>query len=843
MEIFKGIVQRITYHNEENGWTVLKVNPIGRPEDVKTVTVHQANVFAGATMEFKGEWTQHNKFGEQFKALEVMEVKPASASALEKYIGSGLIYGVGPKIARRIVKFFGEETLDVFESHIDRLTEVPGISKTKLEQITASWVEHREIRNVMLFLQDHGISTLFAVKIFKTYENKAIEIVRDNPYQLSKDIYGIGFFSADKVALSIGLSKDSPKRIRAAILHVLAASREQGHCYLELPYIKLEVAKLLKENFDVLVEQEIHGMEADFELKTRIHPQKQEKCYYSKTLYFDETKTAELVDKFTKEWVGFNLPKMKDWLTRFNDQQQFPLSEEQYNAIVGIVQHPISILTGGPGCGKTTTTKALVKLLKSQGKNILLAAPTGRAAQRMAEVIGEEAQTIHRLLVWQPGTGQFKRNEEDPLSTDFLIVDECSMLDISLCASLLRAVPLKAQVLFIGDPDQLPSVGAGNVLRDLIESKKVPLYQLLTVFRQAKESLIIKYAHEINKGYVPSVESPIHAPQVWDEGVDCLFIDAEEATKDQARFVKKIRQTMKYVLDDTGAAFIKEGTPDEVEATYKSIAQEDDIYIKNTSADEIAKIKQSGIKPYVFTVPYEFMHADIHTLLNSPTQADALKQVIEDIHPWSTLHFGFTAAETIIRQYTKTVEEKLGQGLEVQILSPMTVGTLGTRSLNQQIQTTLREHQPESSLFELGERKFYVGDRVIQRRNNYDLEVFNGDIGEVKSIDNQKMSLEVAYKNSVATRIVSYKKEDILDLDLGYAITIHKSQGSEFDVVIIPLVMQHFTMLYRNLIYTALTRAKKTAIFIGTRKAFGIAVKNVDNKSRQTLLKEILQEI
>lgn len=844
MEKFTGIIQRVTYHNPENGWTVLRVSPIDRPHELKTVTVHQANVFAGATMEFEGEWVQHAKHGEQFKTHNTIERKPASASALEKYIGSGLIFGVGPKIAKRIVKHFGKETLEVFEDNIERLTEVSGIAQAKLDQIKTSWVEHREIRNVMLFLQEFGVSTLFAVKIFKTYGNDAIKILKDNPYQLSKDIYGIGFFSADRIALSMGIEKDSPKRMRAAISHVLAASRDQGHCYLELEHIQKDVGSLLAANYPDLLVSEINGMEEEHDLKVR-HKTEDNiaiKCYYSKSLYYDELYTAEIVKSFLSKSIHVDLDRVKKWLTAFNQSQEFPLSDEQFDSVVGVSQQPFSILTGGPGCGKTTTTKALVRLLGAMKKRITLAAPTGRAAQRMSEVIGMKAQTIHRLLVWQPQTGQFKKNREDLLETDFVIVDECSMLDISISASLLKAIPPTAQVLFIGDPNQLPSVGAGNVLKDLIESTKVPCFNLLKVFRQAQESYIIKFAHQIIKRQIPKIESPIHTPNIWNEKIDCMFIDSEEATKDQVHFIKKITKSMKYVIENEGVAFVREKMPENIDDNYKSITQEDDIYIKSTSAAEIEEMKNNGARSYIFNVPNEYLHADIQSLLKSENHASALKNIVKGIHPWSSLNYGFVASEMVVRLYSQTIKERLGANMEVQILTPMTVGSMGARNLNQLVQITHNAPSDSKASIQLGERTFRVGDRVIQRRNNYDLEVFNGDIGNITTIDTQEMSLEVTYSSGGIIRQVYYEKQDVLDLDLAYAITIHKSQGSEFDVVIIPVVLQHFNMLYQNLIYTALTRAKKMAIFVGTRKALGIAVRNIDNRSRKTMLNTIVQE-
>ena len=622
----------------------------------------------------------------------------------------------------------------------------------------------------------------------------------------------------------------------------MAASREQGHCYLELEQIISEVEKLLKEDYSQLVTAEIAGMERAQELKTRIKGNKDDaiKCFYSKSLYYDELQTAEIVGKFIKKKIDVDIARINNWLQKYNNLQEFPLSGEQYKAVLGVCQQAFSILTGGPGCGKTTTTKALVKLLKAMNKKITLAAPTGRAAQRMSEVIGEDAQTIHRLLVWQPASGQFKKNEEEQLQTDFIIIDECSMLDISLAASLLKAIPSTAQVLFIGDANQLPSVGAGNVLKDLIDSHKVPLFQLIKVFRQAEQSQIIKYAHQINTGTIPKIESPIHEPEIWDKEKDCLFLDSEEATKDQANFIKKVQNSMKYVIENEGMAFLRESTPDDVEDNYKSITFEDDYFIETTTPEEIEEIRKQGTRSYIFSVPNEYLHANINTLLKSDSHASALKEVLETIHPWSSLHYGYIASEMIVRLYTQTIKKKVGKNLEVQILSPMTVGSLGTHNLNKLIQATLHADNKNKSVLQMGDRLFHAGDRVIQRRNNYDLEVFNGDIGKISSLDNQAMTLTVEYKNGANIRNIHYQSQDIIELDLAYAITIHKSQGSEFDVVIIPLVLQHFTMLYRNLIYTALTRAKKMAVFVGTRKALGIAVKNIDNRTRKTMLKDII---
>ncbi|WP_053405724.1 AAA family ATPase [Persicobacter sp. CCB-QB2] len=833
-EELKGTVERVTFHSEESGYSVLRVIPVDRKNEQLTVTVHQGKVFAGGTFLFEGTYTEHPKYGQQFKAEKMLELKPASASALEKYLGSGLIYGVGPVTAKRIVKHFGEKTLDIFEEEMDRLQEVPGIASNKLETIRKSWLEHRSIRNVMMFLQEYGISTLYAVKIFKQYEHEAIEIVSANPYRLSRDIYGIGFFSADKIALSMGFAEDSPERVSAAIKHVLAASREEGHCYLLLGQILEQCIALLKlQGAEELIQQNLLSMEQENELRTRrlIKEGEEVIAYYSKTLYYDELTVVNELERLTKTKIKVDQKRVKNWLNRFNEKQPFPLSDEQTDSVAGVVGQSVSVLTGGPGCGKTTTTKAIVQLAVAMGRKVLLAAPTGRASQRMAEVIGREAQTIHRLLVFDPVQGGFKKGEEDPLEGDFIIVDECSMLDISLTASLLKAIPMGAQVLFIGDADQLPSVGAGNVLKDMMDSGRIPVFALTQIFRQGKESKIITYAHQINAGQIPKVKSPIQQKAYW-KSEDCLFIDAEEATQPQAQFIKKIQKTMKSVLESGQTAVVKEA-----DGHYQRVDKtEEDYYLENLEETELEQIRREGISKYTFNVPQQFMHVDVYQLLNSPSYADGLQKILKGVHPWSTLNYGFSASDMVVRLYAQTLPQMLGEGREIQVLTPMTKGSLGTRNLNMLIQQTANPAAENKPQITVGDRFFRVGDRVIQKRNNYDLEVFNGDIGKISTVNPVDFTMKINYGG----RIVEYNREAIMELDLAYAITIHKSQGSEFDAVILPVATQHFKMLYRNLIYTGLTRAKKLAVFLGSRKSMGLAVKNVDNRKRQTCLKALI---
>lgn len=813
-ETIRGIVDRVTYHNPDNGWSVLRVLPFNNPHKQETVIVHQTKVFAGATMEFHGAWTVHPKFGRQFKAVKTVERKPATAAALEKYLGSGLIKGVGPKTARKIVKHFGNKTLDIFEGEIGRLTEIRGIAQKKLEMIRDAWIEHRAIREVMMFLQSHGISTLFAVRIYKEYGDNAIEYVNEDPYRLAGDFYGIGFFSADKVAQSIGLALDSPQRIMAAIKHVLAASREFGHCYLTQSQIMAQVKELIELDLRDRLQDLLKRMEKGHLVMVReIETQTGsiEPCYYSKSLYFDELYVARKISDMGNP-PTVDGERVERWISLYSRSKGVSLSDEQAAAIKGIVSERFSILTGGPGCGKTTATLVLVKLLEAMNMRVLLAAPTGRAAQRMMDVIGREAKTIHRLLQWQ--VGKFNKNEESPLDTDFLIVDECSMLDINLTASLLKAVPPRSQVLFIGDADQLPSVGAGNVLRDMIAAGKIPCYRLTEVFRQARESLIIRYAHQINKGDMPYIDSPFKKPEIWKDRTDCLFFDSDEATKEQLGFIARVKKYQELKSDNLG--------------------NESDLNLYEFRVNE-------PLIPYEteLSIPKKFQYVDIEKICKAQTRVDELMAVLKKVHPWSSLHYGLSASDVVKKLYLEWIPKYFGNDIEIQVITPMTRGSLGTVSLNRMIQESANPPHRGKSQLQVGERIFRVGDRVIHRRNNYDLGVFNGDIGIIQNIDSEELTCVVSFFPD--KRLVEYKRDDISELDLSYAITIHKSQGSEFGAVIIPALTQHFKMLFRNLIYTGLTRAKKLAVLVGTRKALAMAVKNQDTSQRQTYLKELLK--
>jgi len=806
-ERLAGVVERVTYHNPDNGWSVLRVTPFSGYREQVTVTVHQMQVFAGATMEFFGSWTVHPRFGRQFKATRAVERKPADAGALEKYLGSGLIKGVGPKTARRIVRHFGADTLRVFEEDIDRLLEVPGIARKKLAAIKEAWAEHRAIREVMMFLQGHGISTLFAVRIYKKYGDAAIALVSENPYRLAADFYGIGFFSADRIALSLGIAPDSPLRLRAAISHVLSAGREQGHCYLTRAQIVAAVLELLAIDLDEKIDALLEEMHQARELCTRTLATEDGDtiCYYSRSLYYAEQAVARRVLSLAGP-AGEDKKKICDWLDRYNAGARQPLSAGQNRAVAGIALERFSILTGGPGCGKTTTTRVLVRLLRAMGRSVLLAAPTGRAAQRMSEVIGLEARTIHRLLEFQGSS--FARNEDNPLNTDVLIVDECSMLDISLTASLLAAVRDSTAVLFIGDADQLPPVGPGNVLRDIIASNAIPCFHLKEIFRQARQSDIISAAHAINQGQVPRIGSPFRKPDLWQKS-DCLFMDAEEATKKQLRVIARIKAQYR--------------TEEE-----RELARGGDPFVEEME-------EGSGYEP--LQLPEQFAHVDPGAVLTAESAADELLAVLNRVHPWSSLYYGLTATDVVRRLYCEWIP-RYYPGAEIQVLSPMIRGSLGTASLNTMLQEAVNPAAKNRAELKVGERVFRVGDRVIHRRNNYELEVFNGDIGRVVAVDHGAPGLSVSFLPE--NRVVEYRKDQVTELDHAFAITVHKSQGSEFDAVILPVLSQHYRMLFRNLIYTGLTRARKLAVFVGTRKAFAMAVHNRESLKRQTGLTHLL---
>jgi exodeoxyribonuclease V alpha subunit len=964
-ERLRGIVERVTFHNPQTGWSVLQVSPFGAPQTRVSVLVHQAHVVPGASMEFHGNWQTHPRYGEQFRSTRALERKPASAAALERYLGSGLIRGVGPRTARKIVAHFGNETLEVFEGDALRLLEVRGIARRKLETITSAWREHRALRDVMMFLQEHDLSSLFAVRIYKLYGDTAVDIVRRDPFRLARDVYGIGFFSADRVATSLGFDPRGAPRLEAGIRHVLSASREEGHCFLTATQVERRVRDLLgiersgrggsggsrssraedeaadardpevartaeseraaSDRLTATAERETNGAAervpeaeriratlADLAARGEVRMEALPRatlppsarddappahegssaapvpCYYARGLFRDEATVARQVARRIETRVDLDVGRVARWLAAWSRRTGIELSEGQTAAVLGIATQQFSILTGGPGCGKTTTTRALVGLAHAMGRRVVLAAPTGRAAQRMGEVVGRDARTIHRLLEWSPVAGGFSRNAERPIAADVLVVDETSMLDVTLAACLLEAVPLAAQIVLVGDPHQLPSVGAGAVLADLLRTDDVPRFELVQIFRQAEASRIVRFAHAIHRGEVPPIPSPFSRPNAWGEAGECLFLDGEEATQEEIRFVRRARSVIERTRGDarsrqlvSRAEVVGRLRPSDGPAGIEVVrtgprggggnvemlgagpegegvrgiegmsgGQESDGHgTEGVAADPDheqgdgrgGEPTESGravedAAPEPFVIPPRFLRVDLERLAQSESGLASLCEVMGRMHPQSVLQHGYTLVDAIQRLFTRTIPERLGPDCEVQILTPMNRGSLGAAALNRAIQERVRPARPGLPELQLGERILRVGDRVIQRRNDYELGVFNGDIGRIVAVDPFASTCEVEFGSGTDTRTVPYTQADLVQLALAYAITVHKSQGSEFDAVILPLGAQHHRMLFRALVYTALTRARRLAVFVGERRALALAVRRSEGAARQTAL-------
>jgi exodeoxyribonuclease V alpha subunit len=726
-ELLQGIVERVTYHAEDSGYTVARLKAPGE-RDLITIVGHFPDIHAGQTLRLTGYWREHLKYGRQFQVTHAQETKPATLTGLEKYLGSGLIKGIGPVTARRIVAHFGLETLDIIEHSCARLIEVTGIGEKRVAMIEKAWAAQQAIKEVMLFLRGHNVSTTYAVKIYKEYGDQAIEVVSKNPYQLATDIYGIGFVTADTIARNIGIAPDSDFRYRAGMLHVLQQAAEDGHCFLPEPELIERVVKRLALPDSPVdparIGELIDQMTEDKQLITQpgYRELEEERLCYAPAFYYTEQALASRLTTFAKSPVAVDLTRVQRWTLRYTEKRGITLSEEQRQAVELAASSRLLVLTGGPGCGKTFTTKAVVDLWLAMGKNILLAAPTGRAAQRLSEMTGQEAKTIHRMLAFDPKTMQFRFNEENPLEAQAIVVDETSMLDLFLAHSLLKAIPPEAQVLLVGDVDQLPSVGPGMVLRDVIESQQIPVVRLTQVFRQAAASHIVTNAHRINAGQFPRL-----VPTTKFDQSDCLWLEAPEP------------------------ALGAEG-------------------IQHLVSEYLPK---HGIDP--------------------------------------------------VRQ--------------VQVLSPSTRGEAGTRQLNTMLQRVL--NPPGTGKVELarGGSTLRVGDRVIQQVNDYQREVFNGDIGTISSIDLEEQEVVVHF----AERAVPYDYADLSEIALAWAVTVHKSQGSEYEAVILPLFLQHYLLLSRNLVYTGLTRAKKLAILVGPTRAIGMSVKRVTDQKRYTALADRLR--
>ena len=707
MEQLRCVVERITYQNSLNGFTVLKCAAKGFADLVTVVgTMPDTNV--GSVLLLQGFWKVDSKYGRQFSVETFEEVLPATVLGIEKYLGSGLVKGIGPNFAKRIVNTFGVDTLNVIEEDPEKLLTVPGIGKIRVERIKKSWADQKEIKNIMIFLQGHGVSTSHATKIYKTYGNDSVKTVQENPYRLADDIWGIGFKTADTIASKMGFGHEKYERLRSGLMYTLNHLADEGHCYATREMLMNTGSELLEVNSSLL-EEALDRMIREETVKTEALEDEQGIAIYLPPFYFSEVGAARRLQKIAGT-------SRKIQVKTGPAENDFPYDIAQILAIETAAQSKVLILTGGPGTGKTTTTLGIIKAYKTARANILLAAPTGRAAKRLSEMTGMEAKTIHRLLEYKPPEG-YQRNEENPLDGDVLIVDECSMIDIMLMYNLLKAVPDTMTLIMVGDIDQLPSVGAGNVLRDVIESGAFPVIRLTKIFRQAQSSRIITNAHRINKGLMPDLSNG----------------------------------------KDTDFFFIEKENPEE-------------------AADEIVNLVKTRL-PQHYRIPSS----------------------------------------------------------AIQVLAPMQRGVVGATNLNQMLQDALN---PAGDGLKRGGFLFKTHDKVMQIKNDYDKEVFNGDIGEVSDINLEDRELTVSFDN----RSVVYDSSELDELVLAYAATIHKSQGSEYPVVVMPILMTHYVMLQRNLVYTGVTRAKKLLVIVGTKKALSMAVRNTSIDKRNTLLAKRIKE-
>lgn len=707
----QGSVERVVFQSSD-GFSVFKLN-VG-----KKLEVIRGNILGlqpGQELKLEGKWVFHPKFGRQFDAVKCITCLPTSIHGIKKYLGSGLIKGIGKAYAERLVDKFGANVLDVIENHPQELRKVSGIGAQRVEKIIDSWKDQKEISNIMIFLQDKEISATYAIKIYKKYGQSSIPLIMENPYRLAEEVWGIGFKTADQIAEKLGVAKDSPKRVKAGIIFAIANESSNGHLYVELDNLKRITIELLElKESEQKLKTALHALYNEDKIK--LISQDEKHFVTLSRLYFTEKAVANRVLKLTERKPKFEFD-LNAIYQELRTNQEIQLNEDQQKGILTALQNKVTIITGGPGTGKTTLIKQLLKVLDAKQIKYKLAAPTGRAAKRITEGSGKYALTIHRLLEFDPKVMGFAKNEADCLKLDFLIIDEASMIDVFLANSILKALSLDAHLILIGDIDQLPSVGAGNFLNDLIESKKIPTIKLTQIFRQAQDSLIIQNAHRVNKGEFPTSNIPNTKKDFY---------------------------------------FIKENDPLKVINHLKSIF--------------FAHLKRAKIS------------------------------------------------------FKETV-----------VLVPMNRGTVGTQKLNHELQQLLNPEQKPSINY-MG-FTYKVGDRVMQIKNNYDKSVFNGDMGTIEKIDHQEKNLFVRFYD---TRLVEYDFSEMDELVLSYATSIHKSQGSEYSAVIIPIYTQHFTLLQRNLVYTAITRAKKLCIFIGQPKALAIAIKNNKSIQRLTFLQQFL---
>lgn len=718
-----GTVERITYHNQENGYTVLRLRPKFdgiqkfpglNLEGLLTVVGNLPELSPGEIVEFNGEYNAHPKHGLQFKAETCEKIVPVTSSAIERYLGSGLIRGIGPKLAGRIVRVFKEKTLEIIENEPARLMEVPGIGEDRTSKIIHSWEEQQKVKEIMLFLHGHGVSSNLAIKIYKTYGDQSLEILQENPYQLEEDIYGVGFKTADRIAQDLGLPPEHPARIDAGVIYAINESINQGHVFILEKDLKQRTGELLEIPQDLISSALIrltkkNRIKSDTEPASDLVVQRStedtvenrsengEPIIYLTPFYQSERSVAEKIRMLINSTTA---PKQGQLIIYDDD-----LSGEQKNALQTALHSQVSVLTGGPGTGKTTCLKELIHFLESRNIKYAMASPTGRAAKRLSDATSRQASTIHRLLAYSPGKG-YQYHKNHPLQINFLIIDEASMLDLLLAHHLFQALKPGTQVLFVGDVDQLPPVGAGNVLRDIIDSGEVPVSKLTKVYRQAENSNIITNAHRINNG------KP--------------FIFSENKRGDFFLFPAKNDQE---------------------------------------AADWISDLVGSRI-------PEQFNLAPIN---------------------------------------------------DIQVLSPMYRGLAGVDKLNERLQMNLNPESDRKSEVNLFGHIFRVGDKVMQVRNNYDKSVFNGDIGRISGINRIDQNLIIDFDGMDQ---VNYDFSEADELVLAYAVSVHKSQGSEFPAIVMPIITQHYVMLQRNLLYTAITRAQKLCVLVGNKKAIYIAINN-----------------
>jgi exodeoxyribonuclease V alpha subunit len=718
----QGQIVRITYTNEENGYTIAKVKVYGR-RDLVTVVGNFMAPMPGEILKMQGEWANHPKFGEQFKVVHYKSLVPASVAGIEKYLGSGLIRGIGPVMAKRIVKKFEKATLDIIEQEVEKLTEVDGIGRKRIEMIKKAWADQKEIRQVMIFLQSHGVSSAYATKIFKTYGNESIEVVQENPYRLATDIFGIGFLTADRIAEKLGFAKDSELRAEAGILYVLHQLADEGHVYYPFQPLVNKCQEILEVDQEIL-SRALTSLSADKKIVIDDLREKESKADYQAVylakFYLSETNIAarsKALINAPKSIRTIDPDKALKWVQK---QLDITLAPKQIDAVKRAVADKVLVITGGPGTGKTTIVNAILKIFVKSGVKLLLAAPTGRAAKRMSEATGYEAKTIHRLLEYSIQKGGFQKNDQTPLKCDLLIVDEASMIDTILMYHLLKAIPPRATFILVGDVNQLPSVGAGNVLHDIIASGAVPVMELNEIFRQARESLIIVNAHKINQGLMPAFKPSGH------KLADFYFIEQEEPEK-----------VLGIILE-----LVKERIPKR----------------------------------------FEFDPID-----------------------------------------------------DIQVLTPMHKGIVGAGNLNLELQKALN---PGPDSLSRGGKNFRINDKVMQIQNNYEKEVFNGDLGRIIKIDLEAQEVIIDFDG----KQVAYDYSDLDEVVPAYAISIHKSQGSEYPAVVIPILLQHYVLLQRNLIYTAVTRGKKLVVMVGSKKALAIGIGNDKTKKRFTHLRHRLAE-